>query len=171
MSFDVWRVRITSNQPAILYKNKKRCRTVQVFHWRMVFFLSGVETMAQKVFPWTNTEVQAFLSLVADERIQSELDDRVRNVRVFMDLSQQMLSHGYHRSAKQCWEKLKKLKCDYRKIGNGRSGGVRTSWRWYNQVDAIYGHRPANNGSESGGIDSAKMEPDQLAEDGESCFL
>lgn len=127
--------------------------------------------MAQKVFPWTDTEVQAFLSLVADGRIQSELDDTVRNVRVSMDLSQQMLSQGYHRSAKQCREKLKKLKCDYRKIRNGRSGGVRTSWRWYNQVDAIYGHWPANNGRESGGIDSAKMGPDQLAEDGESCFL
>lgn len=127
--------------------------------------------MAQKVFPWTDTEVQAFLSLVADGRIQSELDDTVRNVCVSMDLSQQMLSQGYHRSAKQCREKLKKLKCDYRKIRNGRSGAVRTSWRWYNQVDAIYGHWPANNGRESGGIDSAKMGPDQLAEDGESCFL
>lgn len=123
--------------------------------------------MAQKVPPWANAEVQTFLSLVADERIQSELDDTVRNVRLFMDLSQQLLSHGYHRSAKQCREQLKNLKCDSRKIRNGQSGGVRTSWRRYNQVEAIYGHRPASDDWRESG---AKTGAGELAEDGESSF-
>ncbi|CAL8241910.1 unnamed protein product, partial [Gadus morhua 'NCC'] len=67
-----------------------------------------------------------------------------------------MEDHGYYRSYVQCRDKLKKLKSDYKAIKdqNGRSGSNRKSWKWYDQMDTIYGHRPANNGRESG-IDSA----------------
>lgn len=52
-------------------------------------------------------------------------DGMIRNVSVFME---QMVLHGYDRSAKQCREKLKKLKSDC-------SGG---GMRWYEKMDAIY---------------------------------
>ncbi|CAL8255010.1 unnamed protein product [Arctogadus glacialis] len=67
-----------------------------------------------------------------------------------------MEDHGYYRSYVQCRDKLKKLKSDYKAIKdqNGRSGSNCKSWKWYDQMDTIYGHRPANNGRESG-IDSA----------------
>lgn len=41
-----------------------------------------VGTMAQRFLPWTNAEVQTFLTLVADDSIQRELDGAVRNVKV-----------------------------------------------------------------------------------------
>ncbi|KAG2470318.1 STXB2 protein, partial [Polypterus senegalus] len=48
------------------------------------------------------------------------------------------------------------MKSDYRSIKdhNSRSGSNRRSWKWFNQMDAIYGDRPANNGRE-GVLDSA----------------
>ncbi|KAM9364272.1 uncharacterized protein KZ484_010541 [Pholidichthys leucotaenia] len=68
-----------------------------------------------------------------------------------------MAAQGCSRTAKQCWEKLKKMKSDYRAIKdhNGRSGVNRKDWKWFNQMDAIYGHRLASNGREIG-VDTAK---------------
>ncbi|XP_077100174.1 uncharacterized protein LOC143751496 [Siphateles boraxobius] len=60
----------------------------------------------------------------------------------------------------------KKLKSDYRAVKdhNGRSGSNRKSWKWYEQMDGIYGHRPASNGRE-GGLDSATSLLESLMED------
>uniref|UniRef100_A0AAV2LVI1 Myb/SANT-like DNA-binding domain-containing protein n=1 Tax=Knipowitschia caucasica TaxID=637954 RepID=A0AAV2LVI1_KNICA len=58
-----------------------------------------------------------------------------------------MAVRGYPRTLQQCRDKLKKLKSDYRAIN-------RRSWRWFAEMDAIYGHRPSNNGRECG-VDSA----------------
>lgn len=63
--------------------------------------------------------------------------------------------------------KFKKKKSDYRKLKHsiGQSVADRTSWRWYDQVDVINGHRPASDWRESG-LDSAMIGHDELAEDG-----
>ncbi|KAI3363517.1 hypothetical protein L3Q82_012117 [Scortum barcoo] len=102
----------------------------------------------------SNDELQTFLCLVAEERIQRELDGATRNEKVYREVSE-LASHGYNRTARQCREKLK-LKSDYRTIKNhnGRSGSNRKEWTWFGQMDAIYGHRPASNGREIG-VDSA----------------
>uniref|UniRef100_A0A8C1S3F3 Myb/SANT-like DNA-binding domain-containing protein n=1 Tax=Cyprinus carpio TaxID=7962 RepID=A0A8C1S3F3_CYPCA len=83
-------------------------------------------------------EVQTFLSLVAEERIQRELDGATRNEKVFQEVAQLLAAHGYHRTYKQCRDKLKKLKSDYRAIKdhNGRSGANRRTWKWFDQIDA-----------------------------------
>ncbi|XP_044146865.1 uncharacterized protein LOC122937843 [Bufo gargarizans] len=67
-----------------------------------------------------------------------------------------MAAEGFERTSGQCRAKLKKLKIQYKKIkdANGRSGNSRSTWKWYDAMDAIYGHRPANQGRE-GGLDSA----------------
>uniref|UniRef100_A0A3Q0RPA3 Myb/SANT-like DNA-binding domain-containing protein n=1 Tax=Amphilophus citrinellus TaxID=61819 RepID=A0A3Q0RPA3_AMPCI len=106
----------------------------------------------RKSLPWSNAEVQTFLCLVGDEKIQSELDGATRNERVYNEVSSLMAAHGYERTTQQCRQKLKKLKSDYRAIKdhNGRSGANRKDWKWFHQMDAIYGHRPASNGRESG---------------------
>ncbi|KAI3357903.1 hypothetical protein L3Q82_016279, partial [Scortum barcoo] len=67
-----------------------------------------------------------------------------------------MATHGYNWTVRQCREKLKKLKSDYWTIKdhNGWSGSNRKEWKWFGQMDAIYGHRPASNGREIG-VDSA----------------
>ncbi|CAM4571488.1 unnamed protein product [Leuciscus chuanchicus] len=69
----------------------------------------------------------------------------------------------------QCREKLKKLKSDYRAVKdhNGRSGSNRKSWKWYEQMDGIYGHRPVSNGRE-GGLDSATSLLESLMEEDDS---
>ncbi|XP_018952447.2 trihelix transcription factor PTL-like [Cyprinus carpio] len=115
---------------------------------------------------WSVDEVQTFLSLVAEERIQRELDGATRNEKVFQEVAQLLAAHGYHRTYKQCRDKLKKLKSDYRAIKdhNGRSGANRRTWKWFDQMDAIYGSRPASNGRE-GALDSATSLLDNTIED------
>lgn len=111
--------------------------------------------MRRKSTPWTVDEVHTFLCLVAEEKIQRELDGATRNERVFREVAQLLAAHGYHRTYQQCREKLKKLKSDYRSIKEhrDRSGCNRKNWKWFDQMDAIYGRRPASQGR-AGGLDS-----------------
>lgn len=105
---------------------------------------------------WSAQELSTFLTIIADNVIQSELDGSVRNEKVYKDISQRMAAEGFERTSGQCRAKLKKLKGQYKKIkdANSRSGNSRSTWKWYDAMDAIYGHRPANQGRE-GGLDSA----------------
>lgn len=109
-----------------------------------------------------------FLSLVRDQRIHRELDGATCNEKIYQEVSKRMAAHRYSRTIKQCREKLKKLKSDYRSIKdhNGRSGSNRRCWKWFSQMDAIYRHRPASNGRESG-LDSAAALFETMFEDGE----
>ncbi|KAK7143942.1 hypothetical protein R3I93_014949 [Phoxinus phoxinus] len=120
----------------------------------------------RKNTPWSNEEVQTFLCLVAEDRIQRELDGAKRNEKVYQEVSELLSTHGYNRTFQQCREKLKKQKSDYRAVKdhNGLSGSNRKSWKWYDQMDGIYGHRPASNGRE-GGLDSATSLLESLMED------
>ncbi|PIO32557.1 hypothetical protein AB205_0095370 [Aquarana catesbeiana] len=67
-----------------------------------------------------------------------------------------MAAEGFERTSDQCRAKLKKLKGQYKKFkdDNSHSGNSRSTWRWYDTMDAIYGHRTANQGRE-GGLNSA----------------
>uniref|UniRef100_A0A8C2HMM4 Myb/SANT-like DNA-binding domain-containing protein n=1 Tax=Cyprinus carpio TaxID=7962 RepID=A0A8C2HMM4_CYPCA len=98
---------------------------------------------------FSNTEVQTFLSLTAEERIQREFDGAKRNEKM-QEVAQLLAAHGYLRTYKQCRDKLKELKSDYRSIKdhNSRSGSNRRSWKWFDQMDAIYGGRPTSIGRE-----------------------
>ncbi|CAH2224094.1 Hypothetical predicted protein [Pelobates cultripes] len=62
-----------------------------------------------------------------------------------------MAAEGFERTSGQCRAKLKKLKGQSKKIKDANS---RSTWKWDNAMDAIYGHKPANQGRE-GGLDSA----------------
>ncbi|KAK0146562.1 Zinc finger protein with KRAB and SCAN domains 2 [Merluccius polli] len=71
--------------------------------------------LQKKSTPWSVEEVQTFLSLVAEERIQRELDGTTRNEKIYQEIAQLMATHGYHRTLQQCRDKLKKMKsvqCD-----------------------------------------------------------
>ncbi|CAK6982585.1 hypothetical protein cypCar_00037521 [Scomber scombrus] len=120
--------------------------------------------MESKSIPWSFDEVQTFLCVVAEERIQRELNGATRNARVYQEVAQLLAAHGYHRSMKQCREKLKKFKSDYRAIKdhNGRGGSDRKTWKWFDQMDAIYGHRPASNGREGATTVLGAMMKDDL---------
>lgn len=56
--------------------------------------------MTHKATPWTVEEVQIFLSLIGDEKIQCKLDEATRSKRVYLQLSEQMQSHGFERTSK-----------------------------------------------------------------------
>ncbi|XP_061656316.1 uncharacterized protein si:dkey-261j15.2 isoform X2 [Phyllopteryx taeniolatus] len=89
---------------------------------------------------WSETEVAIFLKLVAEERIQQELEGH-RNGKVYKELSQRMATHGYDRSPQTCREKLKKMKSDYNAIKEHSRRGIlyRSDWKWFGQMEAIYG--------------------------------
>ena len=96
------------------------------------------------------------LGILGEEGVQRELDGMVRNEKVFQHVSERMALEGFQRTSEQCRTKSKKLRSDYRKVKdhNSRSGVHRKKWKWFDMMDAIYGHRPASLGRE-GGIDTA----------------
>ncbi|XP_054643525.1 zinc finger and SCAN domain-containing protein 20-like [Dunckerocampus dactyliophorus] len=110
-----------------------------------------------KTIPWSVSEVTQFLMLVSDEKIQLELDG-TRNEKVYRELAQQMASYGYERTFRQCREKLKKMKSDYRAIKENISN--RKGWRWFPHMDAIYGHRDARRARDDGGFLEVVIEDD-----------
>ncbi|KAL1005006.1 hypothetical protein UPYG_G00053310, partial [Umbra pygmaea] len=150
-------------------KKKKKCSQINGFiHQGLSRILTTIlkkhkTVETRKIMPWSNEEVQTFLSLVADERIQRELD---KNEKVYQEVSQLMDTCGFQRSFRQCREKLKKLKSDYRSIKdrNGQDGSNWKTWKWFDQMEAIYKHRPANNGR-TGGHDTATDLMESLMED------
>ncbi|XP_070412052.1 zinc finger and SCAN domain-containing protein 32-like [Nothobranchius furzeri] len=91
--------------------------------------------------PWSSKEVEIFLSLLANDRIQRKLDGSERNEKIFQGLAQAMSTHSYERSSEQCSEKIKKLEAEYRSVKdhNSRSGADRRHWKWFTDMDAIYG--------------------------------
>ncbi|XP_019744307.1 uncharacterized protein LOC109527062 [Hippocampus comes] len=104
--------------------------------------------MATRKFTrWSESEVALFLKLVAEEKIQQELDGP-RTEKAYLELSQQMATHGFDRSSQTCREKLKKMKSDYKAIkDHGRRGSLyRSDWKWLGQMEAIYGHRRNSRG-------------------------
>ncbi|XP_034062466.1 trihelix transcription factor GT-3a-like [Gymnodraco acuticeps] len=119
--------------------------------------------MAKKNIPWS---IATFLQLIADDKIQRELDGTTRNLKVFQEVSALLSERGFSRTFQQCREKLKKLKSEYRAVKdhNCRSGSDRKNWKWFDLLDAIYGHRPANVGRE-GGLDSATALLESLHDD------
>ncbi|XP_034068951.1 zinc finger protein with KRAB and SCAN domains 2-like isoform X1 [Gymnodraco acuticeps] len=121
---------------------------------------------SKKSTPWSTEEVTTFLNLIGDDKIQRELDGTTQNVKVFQDVSAQMSERGLSRTFLQCREKLKKMKSEYRQVkdNNNTSGAGRKQWKWFDLLDQIYGHRPANVGRE-GGLDSATALLESLQDD------
>ncbi|KAL7392231.1 hypothetical protein ABVT39_021665 [Epinephelus coioides] len=105
---------------------------------------------------WTDEEVQALLAFYGNDEIQRGFESSRRNEKIYQDISAHLDSLDIHHTAKQCREKLKKLKQDYKKLKdhNNRSGANRKVNKWYAQLDAILGHRPAYTG-DPGTKDSA----------------
>ncbi|XP_067284050.1 zinc finger and SCAN domain-containing protein 29-like [Pseudorasbora parva] len=98
---------------------------------------------------WTDNEVQALLSVYAEEDIQRELETATRNEKVYLKISSRLCELGIVHTGKQCREKLKKLRQDYKKLKdhNNRSGSDRRTNKWYERLDALLGHRPAFSGA------------------------
>ncbi|XP_051990174.1 uncharacterized protein LOC127649210 [Xyrauchen texanus] len=98
---------------------------------------------------WTDTEVQTLLGIYSTEDIQRDFESSKRNSKVYANISAQLCEVGIHHNAKQCREKLKKLKQDYKKIKdhNNKSCSDRRTGKWFETMDAILGHKPAYTGN------------------------
>ncbi|KAF4107024.1 uncharacterized protein LOC131551561 [Onychostoma macrolepis] len=94
---------------------------------------------------WTDCEVQALLRIFSSEEVQRGFASLKRNSKVYSNISAQLLQVGIHHSAKQCQEKLKKLKQDYKKIKdhNSLNSSDQRTGKWYVFMDGILGHNPA----------------------------
>ncbi|XP_037112667.1 uncharacterized protein LOC119125852 isoform X1 [Syngnathus acus] len=100
------------------------------------------ETLSQETHnsaPWTFQEVQTFLGILAEDKVQREVVGAARNRRVFQLVSQRMAAKGFWRTCAQCQLKCKKLRLKYRKI---KAQNRTKAWRWFDLVDAVYGRRP-----------------------------
>ncbi|KAL7387483.1 hypothetical protein ABVT39_024138 [Epinephelus coioides] len=97
---------------------------------------------------WTNEEVEVLLAFYGNDKIQRGFESSRRNEKIYQEISAHLDSLGIHHTAKQCREELKKLKQDFKKLKNhnNRSGANRKVNKWYAQLDAILGHRPAYTG-------------------------
>ncbi|XP_028287104.1 uncharacterized protein LOC114452117 isoform X7 [Parambassis ranga] len=93
---------------------------------------------------WSYEETQALIGVWSEDKIQQDLEESFRNEKVYREVSERLAAIGMSRSAKQCRDKIKKLKEEYRKIKkeSERSGAVRKTSRWYNAMDAVMSNRP-----------------------------
>ena len=133
----------------------------RTLHWKRAIWTTE---MLPKGSAWTNRELETFLCILGEEDVQRELHGSVRNAKVFQLVSDKLLDAGFERNTEQCRQKSKKLRVEYRKVKeqNNRSGDKGKTWKWFNMMDAIYGHQLESKGEE---IDTAtsllesKLEP------------
>ncbi|KAK6296006.1 hypothetical protein J4Q44_G00337190 [Coregonus suidteri] len=92
---------------------------------------------------WSPEEVHALLTLWADGSVQEQLLSAVRNKRVFTKLSSELAALGSTKTSKQCREKIKKLKQEYKKIKNhtSKNSSNISGRRWFSIMDAVLSQR------------------------------
>ncbi|KAK2858943.1 hypothetical protein Q5P01_003563 [Channa striata] len=91
---------------------------------------------------WSPEETHALICVWSEEKIQRDLQGSVRNERVYREVSARLAAMGLSRSAKQCRQKIKKLKLEYRKIKLHRGANVK-SFGWFDALDAVMSKRAA----------------------------
>ena len=94
---------------------------------------------------WTDEETYKLIELWGEDKIQAELEGCKRNAHIFEKIAREMAGAGFDRSGTQCRDKIKKLRAEYRKIKDkhGKTGTGRSSWKFFDDMDKILGHKPA----------------------------
>ena len=95
---------------------------------------------------WVDEETKTLISLWGEENIQQQLDGAVRNKTIYEEIAKKMSNYGYKRDWTQCRNKIKNLKKEYRTIKdhNRETGKGRKTCRFFDELDAILGHRSAS---------------------------
>ena len=70
--------------------------------------------MAERGRTWSEPEIAALLAKLAEAGIQRQLLGAVRNVHPYREIANELHRQGYERDYKQCREKLKALKKQYK---------------------------------------------------------
>uniref|UniRef100_UPI0037E99BF1 zinc finger and SCAN domain-containing protein 29-like n=1 Tax=Semicossyphus pulcher TaxID=241346 RepID=UPI0037E99BF1 len=88
---------------------------------------------------WTHEETHALIAVWSEEKIQCGLGESVRNEKVYGEVSRRLAAMGMFRSAKQCRDKIKKLKLEYRRLKKQSDGSEEftRNFRWYDALDSI----------------------------------
>ena len=96
---------------------------------------------------WSDAEVSALIDVWGEADIQEQLDGATRNQTIFVNIAKKLKESGYDRDWQQCRAKIKNLKAEYKKVKdyNGVTGNVRKSFKFYQKLDEILGHRPASS--------------------------
>ena len=94
---------------------------------------------------WSEEEVLKMIEIWGKESIQAMLEGSKRNKDVYNQISRQMEAAGYEKTADQCNNTIHKIKLEYRKIKDSRkkTGTGRKNWWYFEEKDAILGHKPA----------------------------
>ncbi|XP_044041421.1 uncharacterized protein LOC122870995 isoform X4 [Siniperca chuatsi] len=113
---------------------------------------------------WSHEETKALIAVWSEEKIQHDLGESFRNEKVYREVSGRLAAVGMSRSAKQCRDKIKKLKLEYRKIKkhSDRCGDKVKTFRWYDAMDTIMSERPATTDNTE---QSATMIPEYMVSD------
>ena len=74
------------------------------------------ETKTQINVNWTNDEVVTIIDIWANVEIQGQLDGMRRNKKVYERISEEMAARGFVRTFKQCRNKIKWLKHEYKRV-------------------------------------------------------
>ena len=122
-------------------------------------------TSSSRGSSWSDNEVRALISIWGEDNIQEELDGAVRNQVIYSTIARKMQQKGYEREWQQCRTKIKNLKKEYRQTNdhNGQTGRGRKSCKFYKELDAILGHRPASTPSVL--LDTGSMSSSSSASD------
>ena len=107
--------------------------------------MSSQTTATNRGCAWSEDEVKALLAVWGESNVQVELDGAVRNKAVFENISKKMKELGHNRDWQQCRVKIKNMKKSYRDVKdhNSETGRGRKTCKFYKELDAILGHRPA----------------------------
>lgn len=92
---------------------------------------------------WTDEETYKLIELWGEDKIQAELEGCKRNAHIFEKITREMAGASFDRSG--TWDKINKLRAEYRKIKDkhGKTGTGRSSWKFFDEMDRILGHKPA----------------------------
>ncbi|XP_072292312.1 uncharacterized protein [Eucyclogobius newberryi] len=98
---------------------------------------------------WIDSEVHALLSVYAATKMQRHSEGHKTNNKIFDSISKELEHFGVHHTPKQCREKIKKLKQDYKKIKdyNNLNGAEIKTGKWYDILDSILGQHPFYSGT------------------------
>ena len=94
---------------------------------------------------WTKPEVLKLNSIWSDESIQAQLESCRHNQDVYEKISSELSEAEFSRTYQQCCKKLKKLKCEYKRIKDKRNKtdeGRLPELDYFDAIDDVLGHRP-----------------------------
>ena len=98
---------------------------------------------------WSKEETLKLIDIWARADIQVQLEGCHRNCDVYQKIAKELREEGgcTNRTYEQCWEKVKKLKGDYRKIKDKqhKTGEERNDWEYFEAMDSVLCHKPATH--------------------------